>query len=233
MNTAQPDDSATLFLDSTNQVYFECEKGIENLDKIIISTSSRYSGLAKSYLFPILYAYWERFFKLVFSEFYRCYSLKKIGLTSTHPKMAALRLKRELSSHLKLHSISQIQEIASHVNVPKAKSFFDYLNTFCDLPVSFNEPDQWVDTESNVNFYVVRKNCENIGVDIEKIKSDLEESGIILATTLKKLVDARNDIAHGTTFKLITSSEWNEIKSSLFSIMTALQLELYEKLSSE
>ena len=69
-----------------------------------------------------------------------------------------------------------------------------------------------------------------MGIDIETVRTQLEGSAITLFTVLRDLVVVRNQISHGDTFKAINSSEWESLKNSILSVMTALQLELYETL---
>jgi RiboL-PSP-HEPN len=222
--------NSEIFRSNTDAAYDECASGIANLDKIIVSVSSGFSSMTRGYLLPIIYAYWERFFRIVFSEYLRCVELSNLNLISIHPQLAQLRLKKEISDTLRKHGIKQLQETASSLSIETAKTFFDNLNVIFQRPVTFADPSNLVETESNVNFTVLQKNCKNMGIDIETVKTQLEESAITLSTVLKELVDVRNQISHGDTFKAIRSDEWESLKNSILSVMTAVQLELYETL---
>jgi hypothetical protein len=43
----------------------------------------------------------------------------------------------------------------------------------------------------------------------------------------------RNDIAHGSEFKALTSSEWEETRNFVLKIMQVVQLDLYESLKDQ
>lgn len=221
--------NSKIFLNNTDAAYDECASGIANLDKIIVSVSSGSSSMTRGYLLPIIYAYWERFFRIVFSEYLRCVELSSIDLNSIHPQLAQLRLKREINDTLRKHGIKQLHETSS-LSIETAKTFFDNLAVVFQSPVTFNDPSNLVEIESNVNFTVLQKNCKNMGIDIETVKTQLEGSAITLFTVLKDLVDVRNQISHGDTFRTISNNEWESLKNSILSVMTALQLELYETL---
>lgn len=221
---------AERFLNNTDPAYEECASGIAGLDKIIVNVSSRFSSTARGYLLPIVYAYWERFFRIVFSEYLHCIELSGINLISIHPQMARFRLRKELNSLLNSHRIKQIHEVASILNIEDAEKFFENLRVLFRNPVTFSDPTTWIETESNVNFNVLNDNCNNLGIDIEAIKKRLEESGIALFPVLKELVDARNQISHGQTFNKIDPKKWENLRNYILSIMTAVQLELFEML---
>ena len=116
--------NSKIFLNNTDAAYDECAAGIANLDKIIVSVSSGYSSMTRGYLLPIIYAYWERFFRIVFSEYLRCVELSSIDLNSIHPQLAQLRLKKEINDALRKHGIKQVQETASLLSIETAKTFF-------------------------------------------------------------------------------------------------------------
>ncbi|TAN44562.1 MAG: hypothetical protein EPN22_06290 [Nitrospirae bacterium] len=228
--TTTIEESATTFLSSTDQAYAECANGISNLDKIIVSVSSRFSGMTRGYLLPIIYAYWERFFRTVFAEYLRCVELMRADLNAIHPNLAQFRLRRELNEILKRHSIKQLQEISSTLDIEQAKAFCENLADFFKLPIVFADSTNWIETESNVNFTVLESNCKNFGIDIESIKNRLAESKITLYSALKQLVDVRNQISHGETFKDIDQDEWETLKNFTLTVMTTVQLELFETL---
>jgi hypothetical protein len=222
--------SANSFLRVSDSAYSECSEGIANLDRIIVSVSSSLAPVARGFFLPILYAYWERFFKIVFSEYLRCIEQISVELPTVHPKLAKLRLKRELNEALNKHSIKQVQDIATTLSIEKAKLFFEDIVSIFGQPVSFIDPTSWVDTESNVNYQVLEKNCENVGVEINLIKKRLSESEVTLFTALNDLVGARNQISHGELFKEIKNEEWEIMKNYVLAIMNAVQLELFETL---
>ncbi len=186
--------------------------------------------MTRGYLLPIIYAYWERFFRIVFAEYLRCVERISIHLHQIHPQLAKFKLRRELNDILRRNSVKQLQEIASSLGIEESKTFCENLAAFFNLPVTFTDPTTWVETESNVNFFVLETNCKNVGIDIEGIKRRLQESEITLFTALKQLVDVRNQISHGETFKDVSQGEWENMKNFTLTVMTAVQLELFETL---
>jgi len=221
------------FLKNTDMAYSECETGIANLDRIVVSVNSAQSSMARGYLLPIIYAYWERFFKIVFSEFLVCFEKNNILLKNANEIIAKFRLKKELLDCLKNRNTSRLHDLPKKHDIKDLSNIFRELALFFDEPIKFQDPSTWIETESNVRFEVLEANCKNLGINLDEIKNLLIESKIILYPALKDLVDARNRIAHGQTFEEIKSQEWESIKSFVLSLMTALQLNLYEFLNDK
>ena len=221
------EESSEAFLNNSDQAYDECADGIANLDKIIVSVGSRFSSMTRGYLLPIIYAYWERFFRIVFAEYLRCVELISMHLNQLHPQLAQFKLRRDLNDILKRNSVKQLQDIATSLGIDGAKIFCENLAAVFNTPITFTDPTNWVETESNVNFFVLETNCKNLGIDIEAIKKRLQESQITLFSALKQLVDARNQISHGETFRDMNQEEWEIIKNFTLTVMTAVQLELF------
>jgi hypothetical protein len=239
--SAQPSDE---FLLASNAIYDECQSGIATLDKIIVSSSSLYTAHARSALVPALYAYWERFFRVIFAEFLHCVSASSRPLHEINHHLGRLRLRRELQTRAPTRDdlLEGLQAPSGSAPPPlsearklisSARETLHEIEQLCDAPLSFVDPETWIITESNVRFEVIEKNCRRLGLDVSRLKNLLEESQIVLHPSLKDLVDTRNGIAHGNSIAPLTSERWETLRSFTLSLMNATQLFLLEALSDE
>jgi hypothetical protein len=223
--------AANEFLNSTDITYDECAKGVFTLDRIIVGTPSILSAQARGYFVPILYAYWERFFRISFNEYLRCIVLTKFNVDELRHKIAVLRIGRELADISDKHKFKQIHELCHNRTIPEVKGLLKRLLGAIESPVEFSPAYQWVRTYSNVEFSTLEENCTRFGVDVNALKANFTMKS--LYASLKDLVDTRNDIAHGSEFKTLTADEWDETKSFVLKIMQVMQFELYESLKDQ
>jgi len=221
------------FSTNTDKIYTECENGINNLDKIIVSISSTHTSMARCYLFPILYAYWERFFKIVIFEFFSCIELNKLNLKTINSNIAKYALKKHLTSKFKAIKIDRLQEISSKMEINDAYNFLIEIAKLFDDPIIFDSAIKWIETGSNVNFNIIEDNLSNIGIHISNLKKHFSNTKYVIHNEIKNFVDTRNEIAHGEKFNDINSNDWNKYKGLILSLMNALQLELLEMLSDD
>ena len=66
-----------------------------------MSVSASLSDITRAYLIPMLYAYWERFFRISFSEYLRVLSNVSTNFSDCHVPIALMRVRRELSAFAK------------------------------------------------------------------------------------------------------------------------------------
>jgi hypothetical protein len=225
--------NADNFLKNTDVAYAECAAGLANLDRIVVCVCSSYSSMTRGYLLPMIYAYWERFFKVVFSEFLVCIEANNVPFKNVNTDIAKFKIKKELSISLKNKNVGHLQELPNNCEIAELLEFFSGYALFFEKPISFADPSDWISTESNVQFAVLEKNCKNLGLDISQIKKTLKESSIELYSNLKELVDARNRIAHGQSFEEVNSSKWELMKGFVLELMTTLQMHLYDFLKDK
>ena len=223
--------AAREFLASTDTTYDECAKGVFTLDRIIIGTPTILVAEARGYFVPILYAYWERFFRISFGEYLRCITVSKLHVDELKLKIAILRIGRELAEISDRHKFKQIHELCHNRSVAEIKLLLRQLLTTMESPIEFSPLYKWVRTYSNVEYTTLEENCARFGIDVNTLKANFDVKS--LYASLKDLVDTRNDIAHGSEFKTLTADEWEETKNFVLKIMQVVQFELYESLRDQ
>lgn len=215
------------FLATTNPVYDECEQGIRRLDQIVVGVSSLLADHARMALTPVLYAYWERFFRMTLGEYIRVIATYKGNLLEFKTPLAKEWLRIRCGDLYKTHKVQRLTEMPSRVGVESTLLAIEQLYTDVAKPLSF-DPSQWVDTENNVAFHVVERNFEKLGIDVDVFRNHFTLPGKTAFALLKTLVDARNTIAHGETLAPTSSATWNNLRSSTLDLMNAFQLTLHD-----
>lgn len=221
--------AAQEFLLNTNKSYDECSQGISELDRIIVSVAASRSDATRAYFIPILYAYWERFFRTTFSEYIRVLSNVAILFIDSHIPLTTIRVRREFGAFAKESKIGKLHELSDRYTLGELSQLLEEFAVWIDGPISFRDPERWVDTESNVRFEVLEKNCRNIGLAVDRLKASIRHSKSLFQA-LKDLVDKRNSIAHGQTFEPVNQEEWESTRSFVLDLMNVLQDQLYEHL---
>jgi hypothetical protein len=221
--------AAQEFLQNTNKAYYECSKGIADLDRIIVSVTASLSNTTRAYLIPMLYAYWERFFRISFSEYLRVLSNVSTKFSDCHVPIALIRVRRELSALAKEAKASRFHELSDAYSFSELSRLFDEFSAWLKGTLAFRDPEKWVATGGNVQFATLVKNCENVGLAIDSLKQSLRRSKSLFQE-LKDLVDRRNAVAHGESFESVNAAKWEQSKSFVLEIMNAVQLELHSHL---
>ena len=217
---------AKSFLDSTNVVYEECEKGIQRLDQIVVGVPSMLGDHARTALTPALYAYWERFFRTALGEYIRTVSAFNANLIELNKTLAKEWVRERCGQFYKTHKVKQLTEMPQRLGVETTVTELEQLAVELTKPINFN-PNDWVDTESNVSFNVVERNFLKLGIDVQMFRAHFV-TGTSAHALLKALVDARNGIAHGELLDPTSSDQWNTLKNTTLDVMNAFQLTLYE-----
>jgi hypothetical protein len=136
--------------------------------------STRLSPLVRSGI-ALSYAHWEGFVKMASSIFISFISIKKIPMDKMQLNFIALSYQKRLNKGNEIEEcINLIDEILNSGN--KACKIRD---------------KDVIDTKSNLKFHVLRDILLSLGLD----KSHFEANENFID---KKLVEPRNDIAHGT-----------------------------------
>ena len=230
---------ADTFLSATNFIYDECQQGISTLSRIVVATPSALSGDARTALIPALYAYWERFFKLTFSEYLRSVTLEAIAVDKASTTLVRLRVRRaaiEFENRARGTLLSAVDKDVlgaaktALADLLREVSAMDALYT---TPLTFANPDEWIETESNVRFRVLEKNCKLLGLDTAALTALLSKAGMQLYTKLEDLVETRNKIAHGEVLHPTDSARWNDLHSFVSTLMNAVQFFLHEHLEQD
>ncbi len=221
------------FLGATNPIFEECTGGLAMLTRIIVSSPSSLAGNARAALVPAIYAYWERFFRMTFGEFLRSVSLARLDLASVSTPLARLRIRRDVLQLRTSHRDHLLRIVDRDVRTSgpeflSASAELANIETLCRTIVSFPDPTDWIETDSNVRYEVLEKNCRNLGLNPERLKELLLESQLELYPELKDLVDKRNDIAHGNVLGPLDSATWNRMQEFVYALMHHVQFFLHE-----
>lgn len=224
--------SADAFLIATDKLYLDCDRGISDIERIIIAVPSSLSDKTRAYMVPVLYAYWERFFKICFAEYLRALEQAGISMRDCKASIARFRIRKELQGIASALKLSSLSDAVDKTNTDELGKLFQDIGTWLNGPLGFKDPAAWVNTESNVRFRVLEKNCKVAGVDPSAIKSRMTGK-LNLFQGLEDLVDTRNEIAHGATFGPIEHTRWSELRTFVGELQNALQLELYQSLLDE
>ncbi|OQW91589.1 MAG: hypothetical protein BWK78_04185 [Thiotrichaceae bacterium IS1] len=133
------------------------------------------------YSIPIVYAIWEGFIQTAFQTYIR--ELNKLGLT----------VDTVCKPILVYHIEAKFKQFKQYPEKFKQKaSFFDQLNQlYTSKTVDINPV---VNTESNVGFKVLNRILEEFNLEVIP---DYLEPAYSLSTELKRLLDIRNNVAHG------------------------------------
>lgn len=230
MHTPDLERVADEFLCLSDATYTECEKGVSTLDRIIVSVTEALAPVTRSALLPTLYAYWERFFRVVFSDYVRCLGAAAIPAERFCEAILKFRLKGEVNETCKVFKASHTTELVSKITSDEARAQFKRLHDFFSLPLAFTDPTEWINTESNVTYRVLQKNCANLGLDIEEIKAHFAVANIHIFGKLNDFVGNRNAIAHGENIGPLSRESWEEQRTFVLQLMNALQITLYEAL---
>jgi hypothetical protein len=229
---------ADAFLVAADRNYGECAGGISTLDRVIVATPASLTDTARAALVPALYAYWERFFRLTFGEFLRCASLATEPLAKRNRKLARLRVRRELKE--RAHERSTLMTVVDSADVAgarhsltQARDALDNVDQLFDVPLQFDDPEQWLAIDANVRYEIIEENCKRFGLDATRLKDLVDGARWKLYPSLKKLVDTRNEIAHGHSIQPMTGAEWECLRSFTLELMVATYVFLYEALSDD
>ena len=217
------------FLTSSDAAYQEVVSGVSILDRLIVSTPSSLADRARGYFVPLLYAYWERFFRISFGEYLRCISTSNIAMGHTHERVGRYRYSRLVSDFFKSNNSSDLHGIIERLSPVDFRNKIQELRTELEKSLAFPDSESWVETDSNVKFAVLKKNCDRFQVDIEGIKASFQ-NGRSLFDLLNDLVNDRNEIAHGGEFLTFSQRQWEEKRTFVINLLQALQFELYRSI---
>jgi hypothetical protein len=179
------------------------------LDRLIVNVSSSMADQARSYLLPCLYAYWERYYRILFGEFLRCVSLVGLPMADGNTRLVRYRVAREIRSRLDTRKVKVLEELAHVGDVPSTRSFLSDLVTWLDTPLSFSDLETWIITTPNIQFEVLEEMCERLGLNVGGLKQQLDERKLSLYQGLRELVSERNRIAHEGHLKKSVSTPGN------------------------
>lgn len=230
---------ADTFLTSTNHIYDECQHGISTLSRIVVASPSSLTGDVRTALVPALYGYWERFFKLTFSEYLRSITVAGLPVAQVSPSLARLRIRRAaltLENRAKGQLLAAVDKdvlVAARAELASFMAQLTDIDALYAAPLSFTPADEWIETDSNVRFKVLERTCKLLGLSVAEMTELLSRAGLQLYVRLEDLVDTRNKIAHGEVIHPMTSERWNELQSFVSHLMNAVQFYLHDALERD
>jgi MAE_28990/MAE_18760-like HEPN len=105
----------------------------------------------------------------------------------------------------------------------RQRSFIDNYETIVSRRVELR--DSLIDTKSNLNSLVLKRNLYQLGLDYPVIDTH--------RGSIDKLLGVRNAIAHGDALKVPTAKEVDEYTAAAFEVMRFVQQEVYDALRSQ
>jgi hypothetical protein len=176
----------------------------------------------------LLYAHYEGFCKFVFTiyvdtinnEGIRCNdanfflvaaTLENVFKELRNPDSKALEFKHSLPDDKKLHVFA------------RDKQFIERSTTFQQRTIAI--PETVVDTESNLKPVVLRKNLYRLGFPHDALQ-DVEGS-------ISRLLNIRNEIAHGANSRGVTNTEYESLRRSAFKVMDTIKRYIMDALTSK
>lgn len=138
-------------------------------------------------------------------------SLHDVLVTLRTGNKKAVEFKNNAPDDSKLHLFSRDREF-----VEKA---YDILKRKVKIP------EGTVNTESNLNTIVLRKNLYRLGLPHDQFKS--------LEPEIEKLLGLRNQIAHGETKKGVTVLQYEQLRTSALRVMTEITTGLTKAFSEK
>jgi hypothetical protein len=162
----------------------------------------------------LLYAHFEGFCKFAFLTYIRVVNNEGLFCKDVNYAMVASALSQifyELRDPQKKADLfrSTLPEDAKLHRFARDKEFVERIDFFEQFPVEI--PDEIIDLESNLKPSVLSKVLFYLGLDHEAFKS--------LEGNIHKLLNYRNNIAHGQTREGISEASYESISSATFKIM--------------
>jgi hypothetical protein len=175
-------------------------------------------------LLLMIYAHWEGFIKKSSKLYLHSIAEEKNTLSELCINFKAIQLKSKIEDCVNSNDAFSIEH--------QIKFFSEYDDTDMKFDVSISPDhrggDSFINTESNLSNDVLRRIYKIIGLHYS---SPLETRGVFIDT---KLVSHRNMIAHGdrlfenSQFEVLTLDYIKELKSVVFTILEAFQVDLLE-----
>jgi hypothetical protein len=180
-------------------------------------------------LVVMLYSHFEGFWKAAFMIYVKAINQTKVQCSEASEALVAATFaevfealadgnrksdyfRRTAPGDLKLHRFSRHQE------------FVGRIHEFVQQVVSI-EPDDAVDTESNLKPVVIRKNLFRLGFQHDSFSA---HEGAI-----DRLLQWRNHIAHGATRSGLSKSQYEPLEKAVVEVMETVILFIYESLKEE
>lgn len=175
------------------------------LKDIDSKTSSKSRNIYKKYYLRsgivLLYAHWEGFVKNTGRAYLNYVSYKGLAYTSLTPNFIALGLRGTI-------------KIAGLSNKPSKHN--DLVNFFLDgmLDKPNIKYDDVIDTNDNLNLDLFTEITILLGIDM-----DINDYSLLEKLIDKKLLSARNAIAHGENYESIDTSDYKELHDKVLEIL--------------
>lgn len=186
------------------------------------------AGMLRRSLILLAYAHFEGFCKFALLAY--ASAINAIGLPCREactPLVAATLSKvfaalRDVNNKHEAFAYGLPDDRDLHL-LARHRSFIDNYETIIARRVEL--ADSLVDTKSNLNSLVLKRNLYQLGLEYPVV--DTHRSSI------DRMLGVRNAIAHGDALKVPTADEVAEYTTAAFEVMQFVQLEVYNALRNE
>lgn len=176
----------------------------------------------------LLYAHIEGFVRFAFSLYIDQVNNKGLTCKDVSPAIAAAAFAKELKalkdsnskSPLFLNTLPDDKHLHGFA---RDVQFLSHIGNFYDHPVIISEG--YINTENNVGREVIEKMLFQVGLEY----SDLKET----YSPLNRLLNVRNDIAHGKRKQGITDEDYNIFLTCCRSVMNTISRRLTSSFGAE
>lgn len=172
-------------------------------------TSSKTSDIIREVLIrsgiPILYAHWEGFVKISATHYVEFVVRQGLSYGEVKPNFVALAMKKQLASASETNKIEAMNRVADF--------FIKNLGDKYDMPWMLS-----INTKSNLSSEVLAEVISSVGLDF----SFYETKKHLLD---KRLLDARNNIAHGKQL-LIDKEDYLEMHAEVISMLDSFSTQI-------
>lgn len=205
----------------TEEIHF-----LQNICASISSDAER-DRMRRS-MIVMLYSHFEGFAKFTFEIYRRAIDLAGLKCSEVQPTLATSAL-RDLFKAFRNPDTAQnflpsaLQGLGELRSLAIERSFVERAWDFGQRTAAI--PDDFIDLESNLKPIVLRKNLFRLG-----LPHDLFDS---LESSIHKLLNYRNNIAHGSYLAGISEQIYNELRDAVFRIMDELRATILASISAQ
>lgn len=211
----------------TNEIENEYARKLDELAKIenslrlsMSESDEELKGLLRNAMVVMLYAYFEGFCKKVFEIYVTYLNGKNEKVENVKSALAAATIAQEFDllenpQHAPTGYGIDYKENGRLKRYARRIEFTELFSTLMDKTVSI--PETILNTESNLRPEILNQILFNLAFDYRVVE---REKGY-----LNKLVNYRNDIAHGTFSRPISPEDFNNCKSTTQLLMERIKNE--------
>lgn len=181
-------------------------------------------------LILLLYANFEGHVKLIFQTYVKTINQENLYCKDVIYQLQACSLDNEFREYKSptykpKHRIFKKEHPKGFVELGRRIEFLENLEEIMTTPVNIDQ-DKIIDTESNLSKTVVHKIIYRLGFD----ENIIDDKAI---ACVEKLLNFRNNIAHGSKKSGWTYDEYQKIKKEVNQLVQKIKQQVIEHLSNE